>query len=428
MKDLQDDLKIYSEEVRDVLSAVPNNVLKFGNSILLFFVVLLGFLSWFIEYPDIVKAEVVITTQIPPEKLVAKTSGKIQKIWIENHKIVPKNTPIAVIENSANYQDVFLLKNIVDTINYADKFCFPIDDCVFSNLGSIENAYTNFKQNYIAYQQYLDFQPYQVEKRTQSSETLQQKSRISLLEQQLKIASKELALKNKELKRYQILHEKGIIAAQEWESKEFDFLQQEKNYNILKSQLSQLKSSLIELEKNRENTSINEQKDDVVLLQNTIQSFHQLKKEIQDWDLNFVFRSTIHGRVSYFQVWSESQNISIGDQVFSIIPNDENMIAKLRVPSLNSGKIKLGQKVIIRLSNFPDREFGVLKGLITSISLLPNSDGMLLLDVTLSDGLKTTYHKSITFQQEMIGSADIVTEDLRLIERLLYQVRDVFRR
>lgn len=166
----------------------------------------------------------------------------------------------------------------------------------------------------------------------------------------------------------------------------------------------------------------------VVLLQNTIQSFHQLKKEIQDWDMNFVFRSTMEGSVSYFQVWSESQNINIGDQVFSIIPNDENIIAKLRVPALNSGKIKLGQKVIIRLANFPDREFGVLSGIVSSISLVPNSEGVFLIDVSMPKGHMTTYNKKIPFQQEMISSADIITEDLRLIERLLYQVRDIFRR
>jgi hypothetical protein len=136
----------------------------------------------------------------------------------------------------------------------------------------------------------------------------------------------------------------------------------------------------------------------------------------------------MEGSVSYFQIWSESQNINIGEQVFSIIPKDDNMIAKLRVPSLNSGKIKLGQKVIIRLANFPDREFGVLTGLVSSISLVPNSEGLLLLDVALPDGIKTTHEKSITFQQEMMGTADIVTEDLKLIERLLYQVRDIFRR
>jgi len=43
------------------------------------------------------------------------------------------------------------------------------------------------------------------------------------------------------------------------------------------------------------------------------------------------------------------------------------------------------------------------------------------------NGLQTSYHKNIAFQQEMTGTADIVTEDLRLIERFLYQFRSVFK-
>ncbi len=100
MEELQDDLKIYSEEVRDVLSAPPKAIFKWGNTILLFFIFLLGLLSWFIKYPDIIRAEVLITTQTPPEKLVARTTGKIQKIWIKNQEKVTANTPIAIIENA----------------------------------------------------------------------------------------------------------------------------------------------------------------------------------------------------------------------------------------------------------------------------------------------------------------------------------------
>lgn len=80
------------------------------------------------------------------------------------------------------------------------------------------------------------------------------------------------------------------------------------------------------------------------------------------------------------------------------------------------------------MSNYPDREFGIIKGKIKSISLTPDKDGNLLIDVSLPNKLETSYHKKIAFQQETTGTADIITEDLRLIERLLYQFRDVFRR
>jgi hypothetical protein len=37
--------------------------------------------------------------------------------------------------------------------------------------------------------------------------------------------------------------------------------------------------------------------------------------------------------------------------------------------------------------------------------------------------MHTSYDKTIDFKHEMLGSADIITEDLRLIERFFYQLR-----
>lgn len=37
--------------------------------------------------------------------------------------------------------------------------------------------------------------------------------------------------------------------------------------------------------------------------------------------------------------------------------------------------------------------------------------------------LKTTYNKQLPFDKELKGNADIVTQDLRLIERFFYQIR-----
>ncbi|CEN44722.1 hypothetical protein CCAND38_330005 [Capnocytophaga canis] len=43
--------------------------------------------------------------------------------------------------------------------------------------------------------------------------------------------------------------------------------------------------------------------------------------------------------------------------------------------------------------------------------------------ITLPKGLKTSYGKDIIFNKEMTGRADIITEDMRLIERFFYQIR-----
>ena len=82
----------------------------------------------------------------------------------------------------------------------------------------------------------------------------------------------------------------------------------------------------------------------------------------------------------------------------------------------------------IKIENYPDNEYGVLNGLVEKISLIPNTDGFYLIDVELSQTLITSYNKKIDFKQEMRGTAEIITEDLRLIERFFYQFRKAFKR
>ena len=428
MEELQDDLKIYSEEVRDVLSAPPKAIFKWGNTILLVFILLLLFLSWFIKYPDIIRAEVLITTQIPPEKLVAKTSGKIQAILIDDKKIVNENTPLAVIENAANYKDVFLLKAITDTISLSNSK-FPFDKLQAVQLGEIENSFAMFQKEYIASELNKQLQPYKVESSAQSFEAKQLRERLQLLEGQKEINQSELQLLKTDVERYEKLFNKGIISAQEIEKQRLVYLQAKKNYKSLLSSISQLKSSINELNRSSKTTVINESTTSINLERSVMQSFYQLKKAIKDWELNYVFRSSVKGTVSFLQIWSENQTINAGENMFAIIPSTEKgYIGKVKAKAQNSGKLQIGQKVNIRLANYPDREFGVIEGKLKTMSLTPDKEGNLLLDIELPNGLKTSYKKQINFQQEMTGTADIITEDLRLLERLLYQFRDVFRR
>jgi multidrug efflux pump subunit AcrA (membrane-fusion protein) len=403
-------------------------MIRWGSVVVLLILVSLFFVSWLVKYPDVISTPIVITTTIPPEKLVAKVTGKIEVILVNDRATILKNTPLAVIENSANYNDVFLLKSIVDTINI-DKNKFPFEKLKSSQLGEIESLFALFQKESIADDLNTKLQPYKVEGTAQNYETIQLQERLNLLESQKDINQSELALQKIDLDRYETLYKKGIIATQEIEKQRLIYLQSQKNYKGILSSISSLKSSLNELKKNSKTTQINENKENVNLERNVIQSFYQLKKAIKDWELNYVLRSSIDGKVSYLQLWAANQTVNAGDNVFAVIPtNESGYIGKVKAQAQNSGKIKIGQTVNIRLANYPDREFGIVTGTIKAISLTPDKDGNLLIDVSLPNGLKTSYKKQIVFQQEMTGSADIVTEDLRLLERLLYQFRDVFKR
>ncbi|MNQ33663.1 hypothetical protein D3C85_470970 [compost metagenome] len=424
----EDTFELRSEEVQDILTKVPHWMIRWGTVLIFAIIFILFFVSWFIKYPDVVNTEIVITTNIPPEKIVSKSSGRIEAILVKNKVTVSKNTTLAIIENTANYKDVFLLKSIVENYNINDsKKAFPFALLKNTQLGEIESAFAVFQKDYEAEQLNKNLQPFEVENRAQISEKVQIKERLDILQQQKVINESELQLQKNEIARFETLFNKGIISAQEMEAKKLGYLQAQKSYKGLLTSISQLRSSLIDNKKLSQNSQISGTKEEVNLGRNMAQSFYQLKKVIKEWELSYTLKSSISGVVTFLQVWNENQTINVGDNVFSIIPDAKNgFIGKVKAPALNSGKIKVGQKVNIRLANFPDREFGVLRGKIQNISLVPDKDGNLLLDVALPDGLQTSYNKKIVFQQEMKGSAEIVTEDLRLIERILYQFKSIF--
>jgi len=208
--------ELTSEEIQDIITHVPRKIIRLSSIFFAAFIFILVFLSWIIEYPNVITAEIIITSENPPEKLIAKTSGRIQKIFIKNKCFVYKNTPLAIIENSANYNDVFLLKSIADTIKINNtNFKFPLEKLPALNLGMIQDAYAEFEKNYLSYELNKNLNIYQVDITAQGVEILQQQQRLNILINQKEIIQKELNYKKKELNRNRNLYEKGIISTQE---------------------------------------------------------------------------------------------------------------------------------------------------------------------------------------------------------------------
>ncbi len=420
-----DDIQLRSEEVQEILTRVPHWMIRWGNLLILALVLLLLFLSWLIKYPDVIPAQAIITTKIPPQKVYAKVNEKIESILIKDNQQVTKNTPLAILQSSANYKDVFLLKSIVDTIKVSNTaFKFPINNIPVLFLGEIETSFAIFENSYSEYILNKELQPFSNEAIANQVSLSELYRRFENLKAQKRLSKTELDYKKKELQRQKNLFEKGVISAQEYESKELDYLQVKRAYENNDVQLSQITESISNANKTSKGTEINKRKQEINLFKKVIQSFGQLKKSIKDWELRYVLKSDMDGRASFLNFWTENQTVAAGDLVFIIIPSeDSSYIAKIKAPAQNSGKIKAGQTANIRLENFPDNEFGTLKGKVKHISLLPNKDGLYLIEVALPEKLITTYDKEIPFKQEMRGVVEIITEDLRLIERFFYQFR-----
>ena len=422
-------IEIRSEEVQEILNYVPNWMIRWGNTLFLGLIVMLLFITWFVKYPDIISSEVMVTTIFPPEKIYAKSTGQFEVFLTNEGKNVSENEVLAVIDNSASYKDVLLLKSITDTITFnSNEFSFPIEKLPFLILGDITASFSQFENDYSEYVLNNKLTPYKSETFANRMSVIEAKGRLQILLSQKKLNQKELEFKEKDLNRSKKMFQQGVISAKEKEQKEIEFLQSKRSYKSLESSISQIRELINNSTKNLKGTSIKKTQSDMRLKKKAIQSFLYLKKSIKDWEKQYALSSSIDGEISFLSFWNKNQTVKTGDLIFIVIPTKDNsFIGKIKAPAANSGKIKKGQKVQIKLSNYPADEFGELNGKILSISQLPDLKGNYLIDVELPQDLKTTYSKTIAFRQEMKGTADIVTEDLRLIERFFYQLRNIIK-
>ena len=422
-------IEIRSEEVQEILNYVPNWMIRWGNTLFLGLIVMLLFITWFVKYPDIISSEVMVTTIFPPEKIYAKSTGQFEVFLTNEDKNVSENEVLAVIDNSASYKDVLLLKSITDTITFnSDEFSFPIEKLPFLILGDITASFSQFENDYSEYVLNNKLTPYKSETFANRMSVIEAKGRLQILLSQKKLNQKELEFKEKDLNRSKKMFTQGVISAKEKEQKEIEFLQSKRSYKSLETSISQIKELINNSAKNLEGTSIKKTQNDSRLKKKAKQSFLYLKKAIKDWEKQYALTSSINGKVSFLSFWNKNQTVKTGELIFIIIPTKDNsFIGKIKAPAANSGKIKKGQKVQIKLLTYPSDEFGELNGKVLSISKLPDLKGNYLIDVELPQDLKTTYGKTIAFRQEMKGTADIVTEDLRLIERFFYQLRNIIK-
>lgn len=421
-------IELRSEEVQEILTKVPNWMIRWGNTLFLILFALLFLLSWVIKYPDVINSEAIVTTEIPPQKQYAKITGKLDTILVKDNQMIKQNTPIAIIENAADYKDVFFLKSIVDTITLKkNSFLFPIKEIPILFLGDIEIAYANFENSYLQYALNKKLKPYSNDAVANSIKTTELKKQFKSLESQKNINKTELNFKKNDLTRSKVLFDKGVISAKQYENKQLDYLKAERSYQNMSTLLSQLRESIANSKRTSRGTEITKVREEMILLKNTIQAFNQLKKTIRDWELSYVFVSKINGKVSFLNYWSSNQTVVKDDLVFTVLPiKKSSFIARLKTPSQNSGKIKIGQVVNVKLNNYPKYEFGVLKGKVKNISVLPDRNGFYNVEVKLDKELKTTYNKKIDFKHEMPATAEIIIEDLRLLERVFYNFRELF--
>lgn len=424
-------LDIRSSAVTEILGQAPNWVVRWGITVVLFIIVLLLTAAALISYDDVIPARITITTLDPPVYIKARSTGKISQLLVGPDETVKRGQLLAIIENTAVLNDVDRAKNLLEEVEsrVEDNDSMAVEFPMTLSLGELQPTYFALVTNYRNYRLYLKSDLNHRRASILTTQILSQEELRIRRQQQLDLFEEELLLAHKAYARNSLLLDSGVISNAEFESRSRAYLSDKQRMENLKVQMVNTEINIATLKGEKVSLLLSDQDEAYRNRQLVEEGIQNLRQALKDWAYRYVIKSPIDGQVTLFDVWNKYQNVELGATLFTIVPqNSAALIGRVVLPVKNSGKVAVGQEVIIKIDNYPYQEWGSLRGRIVNISAVPKQ-GLAEYAVQVEvNGLTTSFDKQLVFKQEMQGSAEIVTEALTVLQRVFYQLRQVLSR
>ncbi len=413
---------LYSDHVNEIISNPPRKIIRWGTAMIFTVFLFLILFAWLIKYPDIIPAPIEITTVNPPVTLSTKITGRINKLYVTDGAKVSSGQLLAVMETAASINEINKLKAAIDTVKDPEKLSsdrLPY----FSELGELQPYYATFLKAHSDYVTYVsnDFYGGKIISISQEIAGLQEYiNRMSIKE---KLVSDNLTLERRKYQRDSALFAGKVYS-------ESDFEKSRQSFNLMNLELQQVgldrSAKIIELAEKRQllqDYRINREEEKMKLLSVLDEAFLNLGAQIRIWENKYLLISPVDGTVAFTKFWSSNQSVVTDQPVLNVVPeNAGDYIGRIFLNMQRSGKVKTGQIINIKLSGFPYLEYGMVRGSVRTKSLVPSGNEYVI-EVSLPSGLKTLYGRELEFTQNMQGTAEILTDDLRLLQKIINPFR-----
>lgn len=427
--EVKENIDVHSEEMQDLLGEIPNWTIRWGITVVLTFLIIILFLSWFIRYPDLIEGRAVLTTQNPPIKLFSNSSGKVKKIFVSDTSIVNKGGFIAEIESQTSYKDVFFLNSLIDEVDiFLEDSTKKIDVKNKIVLGEIQEEYNKLVNGINDYKELRKRDNYYLKSiNNLNIQIKNQKSLQTINFNQSKLLNNQIIGAKDRFNVNKRLFDKGVISKMDLIKEKEIYSQKVNELELSKKQKVQTEISISNYKKELDDFSFQFNELKRRTKSAIKQSLGNIKNFIDRWEQVYIISSPLDGKVSFLIDLKENQFVNSGAALFAVIPNDSDYKVTVNIPSNGFGKIRVGQKVRLKLDNFQYEDYGYLIGSINKLSVLPVNN-FYRVEVRLDKGLITNFNKKINYTPEMTGTAEIITEDLRLFQRFIKNFRQLFDR
>ncbi len=431
MPDLEvskNELNLRSEEIKDIMSKSPMWVVKWGISVI-FIILLLGVLmSWFMKYPDIIKGPVTVTHINPPVKVISQASGNLVKLYITEGESVKEGSLLAEIQNPLSAGAVEKIKVYINKLEKqisAGGGNLPLLSVHTGELGdlqSVMNALETSIRNYNLRG------TYRIDDREISGllSQLENEHKLEIInENVLRLTETDFASSKIKFNTDKKLFEEGVLS-------QSDFIQLQSVFNQKQMQLEQAKQASLQnkinissLETRMAQTRYSKESKDKTGFGDIIGHVETIRSFLYGWRQKFTLVAPVSGKVSFVTHLREGVHIKYDEPLFAIIKQADVYIAHGYVPVAGAGKVKINQDVNVFLDNFPYHEYGVITGKVKYVADIPMENAYRV-EIALPNGLKSTHGENLKSAPEMVGNIEIITEDKRVLQRIMSSMTKIF--
>lgn len=433
-------IELKSPTVQEILGRPPRWIIRWGITVILAVIILLFIGCFFFKYPQVVAAPIEVTTENLPVSLVAKTSGKIDTLFVEDKQSVEQGELLAVIENPADYADVIRLEAFIKNLNFYDNQQDAFDSQVVKDfmtdnklqLGELQTPFYQFEKALKDYQYFISANIHEKKIAVLHKQINMQKQLLQSSNRQCAISRQQLSAQQRLFAIDSTLYAKNALSAVAYENAKNTLLQMQQSCENTNNTLNNIQINIIQTEQTILDLQQQKDEQEKQLFLTLSGASDQLQAQINQWTQQYLFVSPMAGKVSLTQFWQKNQFVNAGSQVVNIVPEGKaRIIGKVMLPGMSSGKVKVGQAVNVKFDAFPYMEFGMVRAVVNNISLVPmsNESGkFVVVEIGFPNNLLTNYKKRLDFSQQMSGTAEIITEDMRLIERFLNPIKALIKR
>jgi multidrug resistance efflux pump len=413
---------LYSDTVKEIMGNPPGRILQWGNFVLLSAFVLFILFAWLIKYPDVIPSPIEITTVNPPVSLTAKITGRIKNLFVSEKDRVLSGQLLAVMETTASMTEIESLTKIIDTIKKPESQSLELLP-ELTELGEIQNYYGSFLKNLSDLNTYTKNDFYGNKVSSVSDEINGINEYIDRLIVKERLYSENQKLEAKKFGRDSSLYVSKVISESDLEKSRQALIRMNIELQGVRLDHSAKTIELAEKRQLLQDYRINRIEEGDKLISSLSESFLNLKAQLNIWKNNYLLISPIEGIVSFTKFWSINQTVLKDEPVINVVPLETgSFLGRINLKMQRSGKVYTGQLVNIKLSGYPYMEYGMVRGTVKSKSMVPSGDAYII-EIDFPEGLTTLYGKKLDFAQNMQGTAEIITDDIRLLQKIVNPFR-----